>query len=185
VTVGERTIGERDVEGALEHFREEAKREGKPFPGDGTQAFASSRRHVIGLLVYRAQVEQGAEQLGVHVSGEQVERQLDQARENGGEEGGEEGEESEDFLRDTVRSQLTYLAAYRKVTGSVRVSAAAARTYYRRNRARFGNPPFAVVRPIATAELLQLRRSRAMDAWVRQTRRRFPPRYAAARSSDE
>ena len=176
-TVGTRTITEGDVEHALEHFREEAKREGKGFPEEGTPAFASSRRHVIGRLVYRAQIEQGAERLGVRVSDEQVERELEQARESEGEEGDAEGGESEDFLRDTVRSQLAYVAAYRKVTGSVRVGGAEIRAYYRRNRARFGNRTYAAVRPVATAELLQLRRSRAMDAWVKETRREFPPRY--------
>jgi len=179
VVVGDRTITERDVEGALEHFREEARREGKAFPDEDTPAFEGTRKQVVGLLVYRAQIEEGAKRLGVRVSEAAVERRAEQAGEAEGEGDEEEGEDEEgrEYVRDTIRAQLAYVAAYRKVTGRVVVGDPELARFYRQNRSRFGDRPLSEVRETLAAELLQVKRSRAMDRWVKRTRRQLRPRY--------
>ncbi len=176
VAVGRRTITERDVEGALEHFREEAKREGKEFPDEDSPAFEATRKQVVGLLVYRAQIEEGAKRLGVRVSEAAVERGAERAREGEGEEA-EEDEEGREYVRDTIRAQLAYVAAYRKVTRRVVVGDPEIAHFYRSNRARYGGRPLSAVRATIAAELLQVKRSRAVDRWVERTRRELRPRY--------
>jgi SurA N-terminal domain len=178
VSVGERTITERDVEGALEHFREEAKREGKSFPDEESPEFEGTRKQVVGLLVYRAQIEEGARRLGVRVPDAAVERRAERAREGEGEGGEEESdEEGRDYVRDTIRAQLAYVAAYRRVTARVVVGDPEIARFYERNRSRFGGRPLSEVRETLAAELLQVKRSRAMDRWVKRTRRVLRPRY--------
>lgn len=175
--VGTRTITERDIEGAVEHFREEAQREGRNFPDEDAPDFARVRRQVVGLLVYRAQVEEGAKRLGVRISEDEVERRAERAREREGEEAEGEDEEGEEYVRDTIRSQLAYVAAYRKVTGRVVVGDRAVARFYRRNRARYGGRPLSAVRATIAAELLQVKRSRAMERWLNRTRAQLQPRY--------
>lgn len=177
--VGSRTITERDVEGALEHFREEAEREGRDFPEDDAPRFGRVRRQVVSLLVYRAQIEEGARRLGVRVSEEEVERRAKRVGESEGEEEGE-GEEGEEYVRDTIRSQLAYVAAYRKVTRNVVVGDRAVERFYRRNRARYGGRPLSAVRATIAAELLQVKRNQAMERWLSRTRAQLQPRYEDA-----
>jgi len=180
VTVGERTISEGEVERALEHFREESEREGREFPEEDAPGFERARDQIVGLLVYRAQIAEGARRLGVQVSDDEVERRAERAREGEGEEAeaeGEEGEEAEEYIRDTVRSQLQYVAAYREVTDRVVVGDPEIAAYYRKNHARFGDRPLRALRATLAAELLQIKRTRAMNRWVARTQRQFPPRY--------
>ncbi len=177
--VGNRTITERHVEGALEHFREEAEREGRDFPEEDAPRFGRVRRQVVALLVYRAQIEEGTRRLGVRVSEEEVERRAKRAGESEGEEEGED-EEVEEYIRDTIRSQLAYTAAYRKVTRNVVVGDRAVARFYRQNRARYGGRPLSAVRATIAAELLQVKRNQAMQRWLNRTRAQLQPRYEDA-----
>jgi hypothetical protein len=58
------------------HFRDEARREGKQFPEEGSPAFRQTRNRLLGLLVYRTELEQAARRLGVSVSDDDVPRRL-------------------------------------------------------------------------------------------------------------
>lgn len=92
------------LEETVEHFREEAAREGKEFPEEGESGFRAVRSQLLGLLVYRAELSQEARRLGVDVEDEEVDERLEA---NPSEEGeGGEGGEGEGFARDSVRSQL-------------------------------------------------------------------------------
>ncbi|MDX6485917.1 MAG: hypothetical protein QOF43_1070, partial [Gaiellaceae bacterium] len=54
--VGDTTISREQLDEAVEHFQEEAAREGKDFPAEGTPARAAARQRLLGLLVYRAEI---------------------------------------------------------------------------------------------------------------------------------
>jgi hypothetical protein len=113
--VGKQTITKVQLERTIEHFGEEAKREGKPFPEEGSPGFADAQDRLLALLVYRAELADRAESLGVKVDDDDVEKRL----EAGG--GGEEGKdkEGEAFARESVRAQLFYEALYRRATAKV------------------------------------------------------------------
>jgi hypothetical protein len=123
--VGGTTITKKQLDETVEHFHEEAQREGKDFPEEGTREFTAARDRLLGLLVYRAELAEEAKRLGVEVSDEQVERRLRAG-------GGEEDERGDAFARESVRAQLLYERIYRRVTRAVRGHGAAATA--RRNR---------------------------------------------------
>jgi len=100
------------LETAVDHFREEAKREGTPFPDENTARFRALRNRLLGVLVYRAELSQAAKRLGLSVSNIQVLRRLNGAKEPG--EGAEQ--ESDQFQYDTVKSQMLYERIYAEVT---------------------------------------------------------------------
>jgi SurA N-terminal domain len=107
--VGDTKITREQLEQTMEHFSEESSREGRPFAED-----ASARKHLLGLLVFRARLEQGAKRLGINISREAVERRLDTA-------GGDEGDEADAraYLESTVRVQLLKEAVYRKLAARI------------------------------------------------------------------
>jgi replicative superfamily II helicase len=126
--VGKQTITKKRLEQTVEHFEEEAQREGKEFPDEGTADFAKAEDRLLALLVYRAELADKAESMGLEVDDETVKHRLDA----GGDSEEEEGKEGKAFARDSIRAQLLYEAIYRKVTAQVEgVSPAAAA---RRNR---------------------------------------------------
>lgn len=110
--VGATTITREQLDRTVEHFREEASREGKPFADT-----PAARRHLLGLLVYRARLEAGAAALGITIPNDAVEQRLESA--GGGE--GEDGD-AKAFLASSVRAQLLTEAVYRKLAARVHVS---------------------------------------------------------------
>ena len=114
VRVGQTTITHAQLEQTVEHFREEANREGKPFAEDRT-----TEKHLLGLLVYRARLEEGARALGVAVTDEQVEQRVASATSS--EEAGDE-KDAEAFAEASVRAQLLTEVVYRKLASRVHIS---------------------------------------------------------------
>ena len=131
VHVGGTTITREQLEETVEHFREEAQREGKEFPEEDTPAFRAARDRLLGLLVYRAELAEEAKRLGVEVDDEAVERRL-----ASGGEGGEE-EANDAYAKAAVRAQLLYEGIYRSVTAGVRGRGPAAQERRNRLAARF------------------------------------------------
>jgi hypothetical protein len=108
--VGGDTVSREQLDQAVEHFREEAQREGKPF-ADGPAA----RRSLLGLLVYRARIDQGAAALGITVPQDAVEQRVAAA----GAEEATGGKDGEAFLQSSVRAQLLPEAVYRKLADRI------------------------------------------------------------------
>jgi hypothetical protein len=113
--VGKQTIKKEQLEQTVEHFAEEAKREGKPFPKEGSPEFEHARARLLALLVYRAELADQAESLGLKVGKDDVEKRLD---------AGGSAEKADDkagkaFAFESMRAQLLYEAIYRKVTAKV------------------------------------------------------------------
>ena len=115
--VGDREIGEADVEHVFEHFEEEFRREGRELPDEGSEAQRNLERNVLGLIVFRVQLEEAAAKLGIRLDEEEVEERVRRAREaESGVEGGEgeeegeeeeeEGEAAEAYFENAVRIQL-------------------------------------------------------------------------------
>jgi SurA N-terminal domain len=107
--VGATTITREQLEQTVEHFQEEAQREGKPFA-----ATAATRKHLLGLLAFRARLAEGAAALGVSVSDDAVEQRVEAA---GGDEAGDG--DARAFVESSVRAQLLEEAVYRKLSRRV------------------------------------------------------------------
>src|SRR3954449_12089387 len=86
--VGSQQISEQQLDALVQHFRREAQLEGKDFPKDGTSGFVQLRNQLLGLLVYRAELRQAADRLGVEVDQDAVSQRLPAAPRGGGGGGG-------------------------------------------------------------------------------------------------
>jgi SurA N-terminal domain len=107
--VGTMNLTREQLEQTIEHFRNEARREGKPFATD-----AAAREQLLGLLVFRARLAQGAAKLGVTVPDELVERRIAAS-------GGDEADDGDAraFVESSVRTQLLEEAVYKRLARRV------------------------------------------------------------------
>jgi hypothetical protein len=156
------TKGELDA--AVEHLREEAKREGRT-PELGHPDSREARNHLLVLLVYRAELDAGAARLGIHVDEQQVEARLARSAPDG-----EEEDEDDPFARSTARAQLVYAAIYKRVTRGVRVRPSEV------NRVLQAGRIPAEQRKAVRARLLAAKRNAAMRRWIVANDRRLAPR---------
>jgi hypothetical protein len=104
---------ERDrLDAAVDHFRKQYEEEGKPFPDEKSSNFRVLQNQLVGLLVYRTELDQAARRRGIAVSNIQVLRKLNE---------NSEGEEhpTDPFAYDTVKSQLQYERIFTQVTAGI------------------------------------------------------------------
>ncbi len=114
-TVAGHEITREDLELAVEHFHEEADREGRPFPAKGTSGYKTVERIALGLLIDQAASQAAAARLGVRVSEAQVRARTASSGE--GEEGGDVRVKAEAvFARATTRTQLAKEGVARRLT---------------------------------------------------------------------
>ena len=110
--VGGEKITRDELEATVDHFRQEAKNEGTPFPDENSARFRSLRNHLLGVLVYRAELAQAARRLGLRVTNIQVLRRMNPSS------GGEEST-TDRFQYETVKTQLLYERIYANVTRGI------------------------------------------------------------------
>jgi hypothetical protein len=112
--VGGQPITRSQLSAVVDHFRLEAKGEGKPFPDEGSAAFRRLRNRLLGLLVYRAELRQAAARLGTGVTRFEVLKRLQPS-------GGSDPEAagSDSFEYGSVETQLLYERIFEKVTRGV------------------------------------------------------------------
>jgi len=111
--VGTAAITRAELNDAVDHFRQEAQAEGRPFPDAGSTGYRTVQRQALGLLVYRSELVQSADKLGVPVSASEIQSRLSTS---------EDSENSASFARSTVEAQLAYEHVYDKVTAGVAVA---------------------------------------------------------------
>src|SRR5215218_2100398 len=109
--VGGAAITRGQLDETVAHFRQEADKEGKPFPDEGSSDHRTVERELVGLLVYRAELEQTAARLGVPVTAAEVQKRLTASTEEI-----ENGAAERRFAEATVKAQVAYEHIYRKVT---------------------------------------------------------------------
>jgi hypothetical protein len=173
-TVAGHKIMQNDLELTVEHFHEEADREGKPFPAKGTDRYKQVEKISLGLLIDRAAIQAAAVRIGVHVREAQVDARAGGA--SGESEGGGEirVEAEAAFGRATARTQLITEAVFRKLTAGVRVRSNEVRAYYGAHRSLYGARPFARVAPAIRSQLLSARKNAVLTRWLAQVRSREP-----------
>lgn len=173
-TVSGHRITSEDLTLAVEHFHEEADREGHEFPAKGTNGYDQVEKLALGLLIDRAAIEAAASRLGVHVTDAQVEARLAQGPPES-EGGGDVRVKAEAvFRRATVRTQLITDGVFRKLTAGIRVAPSDVRHYYRQNRSLYGGAAYAEVAHSIASQLLAQRKNAALTRWLTQIRRSEP-----------
>jgi hypothetical protein len=173
-TVSGHRITSDDLTLAVDHFHEEADREGHAFPAKGTNEYEQVEKLALRLLIDRAAIEAAASRLGVHVTDAQVDTRLaGSPRESEG--GGDVRIKAEAaFRRATIRIQLITEGVFRKLTADIQVEPSEVRAYYRRHRSLYGSTPYAKVAPAIRSQLLAVRKNAALARWLAQVRRSEP-----------
>jgi hypothetical protein len=130
--VGGQQVTQQQLDALVQHFRREAQSEGKDFPAEGTAPFVQLRNQLLGLLVYRAELKQGAKHLGVTVSDADVNERLAAAPPSSGEEEGDTNGDT--YARDSAEAELLKEGIAAKVTRGITGTTLAERSA-RRNAA--------------------------------------------------
>jgi hypothetical protein len=120
--VGDTAIAREQLDAAIGQLRADRRRKGEieEFPNEGTPGYRRLRDSVLSVLVFRAELEQTAERLGIRVGDDEVERLIEAGGGAPGEgEGGSLGREARELARDSIRAQLLYQRIYAKVTRRV------------------------------------------------------------------
>lgn len=155
------------VDDAVTHFRTEAKREGHDFPKPGTKAYRTVQQQLLNVVIFRTEFEIAAARLGIHVTDAEAERHAAAAT------GSDPGEGQDAFGVESARQQLLTEGVAGKLTRGISVSQAAARAYYRSNRATYGTASFSSVAASIRAQLLAERKQAAFARWEERMRRQL------------
>jgi len=127
----------------------------RPFPKPGTAEYEQLKGQAVTFLILRAEFEQEAEDLGVDVTDEKVDKRVEQLKKQfygGNQERYEKTLKQQGLTaeqaRGEVRMQLIQEDLYKQVTGDVKVTKDEIRAYYNSHKAQYQQPESREVRHI-------------------------------------
>jgi parvulin-like peptidyl-prolyl isomerase len=153
--VGDRAITKSEFDDLVKYAKQSYTAQKRPFPKVGTQEYAQIRDQAVRFLVQRAQFEVKADDLGVDVSDDAVDKRIDEyikdrhqgSKEKFQAELKQQGL-SDQQARDIIRANLVQEAIYNKVTADVKVTDEQIKDYYEKNQAQYGTPETRLVRHV-------------------------------------
>ena len=153
--VGDREIPKSEYDRLVEQAKTTYEARDQEFPAAGTPDFAQLRNAIVRSLVEQTEFEIAAEELDVEVSDADVEKRLDELKEQFFE-GDEKKYEAElakqgltdERVREDVRSRLLSERIFEEVTKDVEVTDQEIQAYYDENKAQFETPASRDVRHI-------------------------------------
>ena len=135
--VGGQTITKDDLTSLLNRAKKSYAAQHRPFPKPGSPSYESLKGQAVTFLVQRAEFEQKADDMGVHVSDKDIDARIEQLKKQfygGSEKKYEQTLKQQgltlDQARTEVKAQLISEKLYNKVTGTVHVSDDAIKKYY-------------------------------------------------------
>jgi foldase protein PrsA len=153
--VGEREIPKSEFDRVLEQAERSFKARKQTFPAAGSQEYDQLKNAIVRSLVEQTQLEIGAEELGVKISEEDVDKRVVELKEQffQGDEKKYEAELKKQGLtdqqvREDVRSRLLSERIFAAVTKDVKVTEADVQKFYDENKADFETPASRDVRHI-------------------------------------
>jgi foldase protein PrsA len=163
--VGEQEIARTEFDRLIEQARKSFEAQEQDFPEAGTPEYEDLKSSIVTSLVEEAQWAQEADEMGINVTDQEVNKRLDELKEQffqGDEKKYEEELErqglTEEQVRDEIRSRVLSEKIYESVTKSVKVTDQAIQAYYKKNEAQFEQPESRDVRHILVKS-----RARAQD----------------------
>jgi foldase protein PrsA len=153
--VGDREIPKSEYDRLLGQAEATYKAREQEFPEAGTPEFAQLRNAIVTSLVEQAQFEIAAEELDVTVTDEDLEKRLDELKEQffeGDEQAYQEelekqGLTEEQVLKD-LRARMVSEKVFEEVTSEVEVADADIQAYFEQNKQQFQQPASREVRHI-------------------------------------
>jgi parvulin-like peptidyl-prolyl isomerase len=158
VVAGE-PIAKAEFDALIRRAEAGAKAQGRKFPEAGTPEYAQLKRQAVDILTQREEYDQKAADLGVEVTDAEVDKRLDQLKQQyfAGDEKRFEAQLkqsglTEADLRQDIRSNLISEEIYNKVTADVKVTDKEIAAHYQRNQKQYTQPETRDVRHILVGE---------------------------------
>jgi parvulin-like peptidyl-prolyl isomerase len=153
--VGDREIPKSEYDRLLSQAQKSYEAREQEFPEAGTPEFAQLRNALVRSLVEQAQFEIAAEELDITVTDEELEKRLDELKEQyfSGDDAAyqeeleKQGLTEEQVLKD-LRTRMLSEKIFEEVTGDVQVNDADIEAYYEENKSQFEQPSSREVRHI-------------------------------------
>ncbi|HET9323298.1 MAG TPA: peptidylprolyl isomerase [Gaiellaceae bacterium] len=153
--VGDQTIPKSEFDDLIAYAKRSYEAQKRPFPKVGTPEYVQLRDQAMRFLVQRTQFEVKADELGIDVSDDAVDKRIDQyiKERHGGDKKKFEAELKQQGLspaqaRGIIRANLIQEAIFNKVTKDVKVSDQDVKNYYDKNKAQYGTPETREVRHV-------------------------------------
>lgn len=157
-SVGDKQISREAYDRLIASAEKTYKARKQDFPKVGTPEYEQLKQAIVRSLVEQAEFEIGAEELGIEVTDEEVEKRLDQLKQQffqGDEQKYKEEIEkqgiTDEQVRDDVRTRLLSEQIFKEVTKDVKVTDEEVSAYYAANKTQFQTPASRVVRHILIA----------------------------------
>ena len=135
--VGSQAITKDDLNSLLNRAKKSYAAQHRPFPKSGTPAYESLKGQAVTFLVQRAEFEQKASDMGIHISDKDIDARIEQLKKQfyGGSEKKYEQTLKQQGLtvaqaRTEVKAQLISEKLYNNVTSKVHASDDAVKKYY-------------------------------------------------------
>jgi parvulin-like peptidyl-prolyl isomerase len=142
--VGGQKITRSDFDALMNLKKKQFEAGKQKFPKPGTAAYESLKGQTVTYLVQRAEFEQKASDMGIHISDKQVNDRINQLKKQfygGSEKKYEQTLKQQGLTADQAKTfikvQLIDEQLYSKVTGSVKVSDSAVKAYYNAHKALY------------------------------------------------
>jgi parvulin-like peptidyl-prolyl isomerase len=152
---GERTVTKDEFHALMNRAMKSYEAQKRPFPKPGSAEYEQLKTQAITFLVQRAEFEQEAEDLGIDITDEKVEKRVEQLKKQfyGGsdkryEQALEEQGLTPEQAVDQVRAQLISEELFKKVTEDVEVSRDEIKEYYNSHESQYQQPESREVRHI-------------------------------------
>jgi parvulin-like peptidyl-prolyl isomerase len=157
--VGDKSITKAEFDELLNYAKRSFKSQKRPFPKVGTPEYVQLRDQAMQFLVQRTQSEVKADELGIEVSDEAVNKRIeDYKKERHGGSDKKYRDElkaqglTEEQAKEVIRANLIQEAIFNKVTADVKVTDSEVRKQYNQNKAQYGTPETRAVRHILVKE---------------------------------
>jgi parvulin-like peptidyl-prolyl isomerase len=167
--VGDTEIPKSEFDRLIKAAEESYKAQGQEFPKTGSPEYNDLKDSIVRGLVERVEFAQEAEEMGVEVTDAEVEKRLDELKQQffqGDEEKYRKEIAKQDLtderVRDEIRARLISEKLYEAVTSKVKVTQADIKAYYEKNIAQFQRGESREVRHI-----LVKRKAQADDLYAR------------------
>jgi foldase protein PrsA len=153
--VGDREVTKEEYDRLLASAEKTYEARDQEFPAAGTPEFAQLRNAIVRSLVEQKQFEIAAEELDVTVTDEDVDKRLDELKQQffeGDEQKYKDELEAqgltEEQVRTDLRTRILSEEVFKKVTSQVKVTDEDIQAYYDENKAQFETPASREVRHI-------------------------------------
>ena len=153
--VGNQQVSKEQFQQLMDRAQKSYVAQKRPFPKAGSTAYEQLKGQAITFLVQQAEIDAEASHLGVHVSDQDVDKQIAQYKKQfyGGNDARWEKALKQQNLtdaqaRETIREQLVTKKVQEKIVGDVKVSDADIKQYYDTHKSQYVQPESREVRHI-------------------------------------